>query len=176
MGVRKQSLRKKSLSSVVLFTLEKAIDGYCRVEDFAYHHYRYRYGIPELKKASLSQALRRLRLDGYIERDVKEGQVIFKLTQLGKDSLGIDDQEWDGLYRIVIFDIPENKRVIRDLFRRRLKDWEFNNWQRSVWVSKKNITEKLRKLIKDLGIEQWVAVVESGDKSLDYIIFNDRGT
>ncbi|MCR4305793.1 MAG: hypothetical protein NUV73_01785 [Candidatus Daviesbacteria bacterium] len=170
------AFRKQSISSGVLFILEKAIDGYVRLEDFAYHHYRYHYGVPELKKSSLSQALRRLRLDGYIEKCISEGKVIFKLTQLGKDCLGVEDQEWDKLYRIVIFDIPENKRGIRDLFRRRLKEWEFKNWQRSVWISKRNVTNKLRKLIKDLGIEKWVAVIESGDKSLDYITFNDRGT
>ena len=167
--------RKQSISSAVLFTLEKAIDGYCRLEDFAYHHYRYRYGVPELKKSSLAQALRRLRLDGYIEKDIKEGKIIFKLTTVGKDFLGIDNQDWDGLYRIVIFDIPENKRGIRDLFRRRLKEWGFKNWQRSVWISKKKVTDKLRRLIEDLGIGNWVAVIESGDKSLNYIIFNDRG-
>ncbi|MBI2085997.1 hypothetical protein HYT74_01515 [Candidatus Daviesbacteria bacterium] len=169
-------LRKKSISSAVLFTLEKAIDGYCRLEDFAFHHYRYHYDIPELKKSSLAQALRRLRLDGYIEKDVKEGQIIFKLTQLGKDFLGVEDEKWDGLYRLVLFDIPENRRGIRDLFRRRLKDWGFKNWQRSVWVSNRNITDKLRRLIKNLEIEKWVAVIESGDESLNYIIFNDRGS
>lgn len=174
--LRKKIIRKQSISNMVLLALEKTIDGYIRLEDFAYHHYRYHYGIPELKKSSLAQAIRRLRLNGYIEKDVKAGEVIFKLTQLGKDFLGVEDQKWDGIYRIVVFDIPENKRVVRDLFRRRLKDWGFKSWQKSVWVSKRRITEKLRKLISELGISDWVAVIESQDKAINYIIFNDRGT
>ncbi len=157
--------------------LEKAVDGYCRFEDFTYHHYRYHYGIPELKKSTLSVALYRLRKGGLIEKEVKEGKVIYKLTNLGKDALGrgFDESEWDGKWRLVIFDIPENKRRIRDLFRRRLKDWEFKPWQRSVWLTKRNITDRLRKLIEDLDVSSWVAVIESSDPALHNIIFNDRG-
>lgn len=170
------SIKKKSISNFILLVLEKSIDGYCRFEDFTYHHYRYRWGIPELKKSALSQALRRLRLNGYIEKNLQEGKVVYKLSELGKDALGIDNGPWDGKWRIVMFDIPENKRVIRDSFRRKLKEWEFKRWQQSVWITRKNITEKLRKLIAQLEITQWVAVIESNDQVFHYITFNGRGT
>lgn len=160
--------KKESIGKLVLFTLEKAVDGYIRFEDFTYHNYRYLYGIPELKKASLAQALKRLREKGYIEklpdrRD--ESKIIFKLTEAGKEfillSKSEDQIEWDGKYRIVVFDIPENKRLVRDILRSRLKMWGFVPWQQSVWASKKNLTNKLRGLIKELGIEDWVLVIES---------------
>lgn len=171
-------IKKGSLSQTILLILEKGVDGYVRFEDFAYHHYRYHYGYPDLKKSALGAALKRLREGGLVEKDVKSGEVILKLTKLGRDALGkkFDPNKWDGKFRIVIFDIPENKRGVRDLFRRRLKDWEFKNWQRSVWVTKNNITLELRKLIVDLEIEPWVAVVESEDPALNNITFNDRGT
>lgn len=171
-------IRKGSLSQVLLLTLEKAIDGYVRVEDFAYHHYRYHHGIPELKKSALSAAIRRLREAGYIEQGVNENQVILKLTNLGRYALGpkFDEKDWDGKWRIVIFDIPEEKRGVRDLFRRRLKEWGFKNWQQSVWITKNNITGKLRKLIGELEIESWVAVIESDDPVLNNITYNGRGT
>lgn len=169
-------IKKKSVANFILLVLEKSVDGYCRFEDFTYNHYRYHYGIPELKKPALSQALRRLRQGGYIEKDVKEGKVVYKLSELGTDALGIDNSPWDGKWRLVIFDIPEDKRGIRDLFRRKLKEWEFKRWQQSVWITKKNITGKLRKLIAELEITPWVAVIESEDQSLHYITFNGRGT
>lgn len=171
---RKGYLNKRSIANAILLCLEKAVEGYCRIEDFAYHHYRYHHGVPELDKSSLAQALRRLRMGGYIEKEVKEGVIIYKLTTLGKDFLGMEEKPWDGIYRIVLFDVPESNRTVRDLFRRRLKDWGFKNWQRSVWVSKRNAAQKLRQLIAELGVEKWVAVIESQDKSLDYIFFNDR--
>lgn len=172
------STHKQTLNDFILLTLEKAIDGYCRFEDLAYHHYRYKYGIPELKKSSLSQALRRLREKGYIEKEIDEGKVIYKLTSIGKDSLAyiFDETTWDGKWRIVMFDIPEDKRKFRDVFRKKLKSWQFKNWQQSIWITKSNITFNLRKLISNLGIEQWVAVIESDDPALAQVIPHGRNT
>ena len=171
-------LKKDSIGNMVLLVIEKTVDGYCRFEDFTYHHYRYQYGIPDLKKSSLSVALNRLRKGGLIEKEIDEGKIIYKLTDLGRDVLGepFDENKWDGVWRIVIFDIPEKRRVIRNFFRRRLKDWEFKHWQRSVWITKKDVTWKLRKLIDELEIDEWVAVIESKDPALHNITLNDRIT
>ena len=61
---------------------------------------------------------------------------------------------------MVIFDIPEEKRIIRNLFRRNLKKWGFKHLQKSVWISKRNVFDKLESYIKDLGIEKWIIVME----------------
>ena len=79
------------------------------------------------------------------------------------------NKQWDKKWRIVIYDIPEDKRGVRDLFRRRLKEWGFKLWQKSTWITKKNVTEKLRRLIKQLGISDWVAVIESDDPAIPNI-------
>lgn len=135
-------VRKGSLGNFLLFALEKTIDGAVLLDDFVDHPYKYATGFtrpPNFKKQALSKAIQRLREAGYIENGVDQGAVILKLTEIGRDYLGIEES-WDGKYRIVIWDIPENKRRIRDLLRRRLKEWGFKNWQRSVWVSRRNIT------------------------------------
>lgn len=165
-------IRSKSLANFILFALEKAVDGYVRFEDFTYHHYRYHYGYPEIKKSSLAVALRRLRKGGLVKVDKNASEIIIRLTDLGKDALGelvLEDEKWDGKWRIVIFDIPEKHYVVRNLFRRRLKKWGFKNWQKSVWATKNNVTEKLRKLIANLDIKEWVVVIESDDPSLKNI-------
>lgn len=157
--------RKKSLTNFVLLALEKSVDGYVRIEDFAYHHYRYQYGIPELKKSALSRTLKRLREGGLIEFTSDE-QLAFRITDRGREKavlaeLMLDEGKWDGKYRIVIFDIPEKRRIARDLLRSKLKSWGFIQWQRSVWVTKKNCTKPLRDFIKQVGIKDWVIVIES---------------
>ena len=166
-------IRKGSLSEFTLIALEKTIDGYLKFDDLIHNPGKYAYGDGwerPLKKSFLSQALRRLKVKGLIEYEVdKTNKTILKLTSLGRESLGDLDslqEEWDGKYRIIIFDIPENKRVIRGLFRRRLKDWRFTMCQRSVWISKNNVTDKLKKLIEKLEIKDWVAVIESEDPSI----------
>ena len=152
------------------------MDGFVAFEDFAYHSYR-QYDIRDLKSSEFGQALKRLREKGYIEQDkIDANKVILKLTELGKDVLGgeFDESKWDGIWRVVIFDIPEKKRIIRDMFRRKLRHWGFKPWQISVWITKRNVTEQLRKTIKELGIEDWVAILESKNVSSDNILFNDR--
>lgn len=153
------------MTNLVLLALEKSIDGYCRVEDFAYHHYRYYYGIPELKKASLAQALKRLREGGLIEL-VSDETLAWRLTDKGREKAVLasflqDDEKWDGKWRLIIFDVPEKRRSARDVLRRKLKDWGFVHFQQSVWGTKKNCAKALRDFIKSVGIEDWVMVVES---------------
>ncbi|MBI2017728.1 helix-turn-helix transcriptional regulator [Candidatus Daviesbacteria bacterium] len=163
-------IRKKTIGKFVLFALEKAIDGVVIFDDLIHHPNWYAYGggweYP-LKKSALSQALKRLREKGYIEKSNNKDidKIIYKLTDQGRELILLgkdeDEIEWDGKWRIVIFDIPENKKVVREVLRGRLKLWGFQLWQKSVWASKKNLTNKLRGLIKELGIEDWVLVIES---------------
>jgi phenylacetic acid degradation operon negative regulatory protein len=70
---------------------------------------------------------------------------------------------WDGVWRLVIFDIPESHKRVRDTLRRRLKEWGFNPWQKSVWATKKPLTDVLRELVKKLEVEDWVLIIESRD-------------
>ena len=159
--------KKKVVTNFILFSLEKAVDGYIRFEDFANHNYRYLYGAPELKKSSLSKALKRLREKGLIEL-VSNEKLAYRITQSGRErailaSLSIADENWDGIWRLVIFDIPETRKQARNLLRNKLKQWGFSPWQKSVWASKKNCTKILRDFIKSTGIEDWVMVIESNN-------------
>jgi len=157
-------VKKKSLNAYILLALEKAVDGYVRLEDLGHRSYRYTYGYPNVPTSQLSQAIKRLREKGFIKQDkINMGEVVLKLTDQGRDALGIEDKDelWDGKWRIVIWDIPEQKRIIRNLFRRNLKKWGFKHLQNSVWTSKRNVYQKLMDYIKDLGIEQWVTVIEA---------------
>ena len=161
-------IKRGSLSYIMLMVLEKTIDGYVRYDDLIHHSGRYAYGDGwdrSLKKSALSKAIARLREKGFIETErIDTGKMIFKLTDEGRTVLLLskdEEENWDGKWRIVIFDIPEQKRIIRNLFRRNLKKWGFKHLQKSVWISKKNITDKLYEYIKDVGVEKWVLVFES---------------
>lgn len=160
--------KKDSLGKLILLALEKTVDGYIRFEDFTYHSYIYAQGYDRpLKKASLAQAFKRLREKGFIAKvdEKDESKIIFKLTQIGRDFLDFsksdNEIEWDGKWRIVIFDIPESKRAVRSVLRNRLKLWGFVRWQQSVWATKKNVIEKFRQLVKELGIKDWILIFES---------------
>jgi len=158
--------KKTSLGDLVLVALEKTIDGYIRLEDFMYNTHIYAKGYDRhVKKASFAQALRRLRNKGLIEF-TDEAEILIKLTDEGKaqalwERILRANQSWDKKWRIVAFDIPETHYLTRDLFRRRLKDFQFQQLQKSVWISKINCTNLLRNYIKELGISSWVTVLEA---------------
>lgn len=165
-------IRKNSLNYFLLFALEKSIDGVAYFNEFVNNPGYWAYGTGKpFNKPIVSQVIKRLREKGYIETFVNEGKVLVKLTELGEDALGFVDENkpWDKKWRIVIYDIPENKRRIRDLFRRRLKEWGFKLWQKSTWITKNDVTVKLRRLVKQLGISDWVAVIESDDPAISNI-------
>lgn len=153
-----------------MLALEKTVDGYVVLEDFLYNPGLYVNGMREVSKSELAQALKRLREQGLIEEDnINTGKVIFKLTDMGRESFGseLSAKEWDGKWRIVIFDIPEEKRAIRNLFRRNLKKWGFKYLQKSVWISKMDVFGKLTSYIEGLRIEKWVTIIEA-DKLSHY--------
>lgn len=157
---------KKKIRDAILLALEKTVDGFVEFSEFYDNPRRYVwYGPPYVKKSALSSAIARLREKGFIEKQKNEGKIIFKLTDLGRDWImknqSEDQIEWDGVWRLVVFDIPEKHRRVRNILRRRLKEWGFTVWQKSVWATKKPLTDALRKLIKDLKVEDWVLVIES---------------
>lgn len=156
---------KKKITNAILFVLEKAIDGYVYMEDFAYNTHMHAFGMRDVKKSSMASALARLREKGYIDKDRFEERLIIKLTEAGRDWImsnkSDDEIEWDGVWRLVIFDIPEEHKRVRNILRRRLKIWGFTNWQKSVWASKKPLTDQIHKLVKELGVEDWVLVIET---------------
>ena len=53
---------------------------------------------------------------------------------------GCDPEErwnrgWDGKWRIIVFDLPEKKRGLRNDLRKQLRSARFGGLQRSVWIS-----------------------------------------
>lgn len=159
----------KGLAKYILLALEKSLEGYVRAEDFIYNPHKYLYGYPrKINKPLILQAIKRLREKGLIEY-VDLGKVVFKLTDSGSDQvirskLKLENKEvWDKIWRLVIFDIPEDQRLARDLLRFKLKEWGFVKIQRSVWATKKNCTVVMRKFVDELGISKWVLVIESNN-------------
>lgn len=157
---------RKSLGDFLLLSLEKSVDGYIRLEDFAYNSHIYAAGYDRpLKRSALSQTLKRLREKGLVEF-IDEGELALRLTDLGKDKalwvkFSEQQKDWDHKWRIVIWDIPEKRKAARNLLRQKIKQLGFTKWQRSVWASKVDCTDILRDYIRKAGIKDWVTVIES---------------
>lgn len=96
------------------------------------------------KRGILNATIRRLERQKLISWKEVDGQRIIQLTERGKkkvlqyniDNLKLNKQEkWDGSWRVIVFDVPEKKRVARDLLRKKLKEMKFYKWQKSVFLT-----------------------------------------
>lgn len=161
-------MKKKQITNSILLVLEKAVDGMVDFNNFlnnpgpaglGWHHY--------IKKSQVALAIKRLRENGLIDF-ISDDKLAVRLTDKGKDralwlKMINTNEPWDGKWRIVIWDIPEKRRLARDLLRYKLKQLGFERLQKSVWVCKKNCTEELRNFIRKTGIGDWVMVIESNN-------------
>lgn len=59
-------------------------------------------------------------------------------------------------YLVLIFDIPEDRRRYRDLFRRHLREMGFERIQQSVWITRYDILGELKELIGLYEVEEFV--------------------
>lgn len=80
------------------------------------------------------------------EKRLLDGSVTLKLTEQGKRQARYTNlfgstltfkhpKQWDKLWRLVVFDIPEKKRAFRDILRQHLKRIGFVELQKSVFIS-----------------------------------------
>jgi DNA-binding transcriptional regulator PaaX len=76
----------------------------------------------------------------------------FTLKQKPKTTFREITKPWDKYWRLVIYDVPENKRHLRDKLRSQIYDLGFRQLQRSVWLSPFSATwlvSKIEHLIND---------------------------
>ena len=57
-------------------------------------------------------------------------------------------KKWDKKWRVIIFDIPASSNTIRNVFRRKLKEFGFYPLQKSIWVYPFECTEEIA-LLRD---------------------------
>lgn len=97
------------------------------------------------KKYYINSVVRRLIQNGYLKYgENRKGQKVVRLTKKGEkvleeymltDSLNkLKTKNWDGKYRVIIFDIKEQKRKTRDRLREWLVKIGMFRLQNSVWV------------------------------------------
>ena len=70
-----------------------------------------------------------------VEKTRDVGVLVAKITGDGKKLLLRNNPEKDGVWKLVIFDIPEKQKKIRAVLRAKLKQLHFKKWQNSIWIS-----------------------------------------
>lgn len=117
-------------------------------------------------KGTLSSMLK----DSVIEKKESEGeaQPYYRLTDKGYDEICLQfplfrylKGQWDGLWRIISYEIPESKRHLRDRLRREMKGWGLGPWHRSFWMTPHPVITHLRDLVYGHEEAQYIQAFES---------------
>ncbi|MSR85593.1 CRISPR-associated endonuclease Cas2 [Candidatus Uhrbacteria bacterium] len=91
----------------------------------------------------IRQAILRLDKRGLIIAQRTEDGWKIQLTKKGREELMKYElkekhlkkrKHWDGIWHLLIFDIPEKRRWVRDRVRQLLQQFDFQRLQDSVWV------------------------------------------
>lgn len=104
---------------------------------------------------------------GFIRYVDKNNERFVKLTKKGqleallaKARLPGQKQKWDGKWRLIIFDIPEDSKDKRHLFRRLLKINGFKLLQQSVYVSPHPLNREAVKYLQKSGLIGYIRILK----------------
>lgn len=114
--------------------------------------------ISKYKRKTLEAAMREAEKQKLIKRDER----IVHLTDKGRRTVQpfVAGRLPNGAALMVIFDIPEDRAVVRARFRRILQSWSFRQVQKSVWLTPYEHKELVKEVIEELGIESYVELYE----------------
>lgn len=125
-------------------------------------------GMPTPTGRAIRQVVDRFEKRGLVRRVTHGRYVEFKLTEKGREQLDrytLDDLSlldpplhWDGQWRIVLFDVPEDRKHLRTVFRHKLQSLGFVYLQKSSWLYPFPCESQLNTLAKRLSLEAYVAI------------------
>jgi phenylacetic acid degradation operon negative regulatory protein len=131
------------------------------------YSYKLTYGWvpPRFKKHDFYQAVKRLLKTGTVERIHRGGKPYLRLTNQGRRKISRDfplfeiaKKKWDKKWTVVIFDIKEIIRWIRDIFRNQIIHLGCGKLQRSVYITPHDITQDLNEMIAFQGLRGIIRV------------------
>jgi len=123
-----------------------------------------------VEKEQFWQKIAYLKRKGIIEEYVEGKDKFYELSKKGKRIIAAElfknikinkPDKWDGLWRVIIFDVPEKLRQSRDILRRKLFELNFYQIQKSVYVFPHECTAEISCLSDNLMIGDDVIIMVS---------------
>lgn len=118
------------------------------------------------KKSNFLQTVVRNLKTHDIEKVLKDGKVYLRLTSMGKTKVYRHfpilslTRKWNKHWIIVVFDIEEKTKIVRNRFRDKLKSLGFGMLQKSIWISPLEIGEDMREVIESIGLSKNAYVMQ----------------
>jgi DNA-binding transcriptional regulator PaaX len=135
------------------------------------------------KKYALARSIKNLVESGCIEIHNSDNQKYLKITKKGQGKLNCIKLEggealvsntWDGFWRIIILDLPEDRKSEREALRYLLKKANFVCIKNTVWISPYPYEYLFKNIKKDLnlGTELMIIVTNKLDEETNIAFLN----
>lgn len=142
--------------------LSKQILLYIETEGPISFHDLYKAHNKAKSKKELYNSVYRLRQQGLIE-ELKSSKNLISLTPDGIRLIHKFNPKKDGIWKIIIFDIPEKKRYVRTVLRSKLESIGFKKWQNSTWVSPYALDPAIELELNELSKHYFVRLIKTND-------------
>jgi DNA-binding transcriptional regulator PaaX len=96
-----------------------------------------------------------------ITKEDDVGELLLKITPDGQKLLVRSNPKKDGVWKLVIFDIPEKQKYVRTVLRAKLKALHFKKWQNSIWISPYALDTEIETELKELGKKFFIRLIKS---------------
>ena len=131
----------------------------------------------KIDREKLKKEIRNLYRSKIIKsKENPDGSCTIVLTDKGRlkaltyhfEKMRIEGGEWDGKWRLVVFDIPEKIRGGRRALREKIREMGFHELQKSVWIFPYECKNEIDFIVEFFGLRKYVrfCVLESIDNKL----------
>jgi len=126
------------------------------------HKFRHEY-VKKQRRKDINKVIYYLKRKGYIKiKNLEQKQAVL-ITKKGKDKIlkiGFKiknkKKRKDGKWQMLIFDIPEKKRFLRDLLRENLHLLGYKMLQQSVWVCPYDVLKETEAILRRYSLDPYV--------------------
>jgi DNA-binding transcriptional regulator PaaX len=85
----------------------------------------------------------------------------YSISEEGAILIHTIDKKRDGVWKIIIFDIPETKRQVRNVLRSKLTSLGFKKWQNSIWISPFTLAPEIEDELNQLAKHFFIRLVKT---------------
>ncbi|MGP4071100.1 phenylacetic acid degradation operon negative regulatory protein PaaX [Piscibacillus sp. B03] len=114
-------------------------------------------------------AISRMSKQGWVQSEKRGNRSYYSLTEQGQARMEeaskriykSESPKWDGYWRMLVYNIPENKRGLRDELRKELVWSGFGNLSNSCWITPNPLDEQIHRLVDKYDIKDYITYFKS---------------
>ena len=122
----------------------------------------------QYKRHNFYQLVSRSYKAKFIEKVERDGKIYLRITSDGKKEikrdfpmLSLQNKKWDKRWRIVMFDVAEANKQVRERLRDKLKELGFGMLQESVFISPHDLLRDFSEFAEGAGLKNYLYVLET---------------